>query len=139
MNASADIRYLTLSDILYLYNRVMVESGGLAGVRDIGLLESAITQPRLTFEGQPLYPTLAEKAAALCYALIQNHPFIDGNKRIAHAAMETFLILNGFQIEALVDEQERVMLALAKGEMERESLVLWLQKHIVPLEGGGCP
>jgi death on curing protein len=69
-----------------------------------------------------------DKAAALCFSIVRNHPFVDGNKRIAHAAMETFLVLNGVEITANVDEQERVMLGLAAGEMTRESLVQWLQK-----------
>jgi len=70
------------------------------------------------------------KAAALCFFLVMNHPFIDGNKRVGHAAMETFLILNGFDIEASVDEQEPIILELASGELTREILTAWLNDHV---------
>jgi death on curing protein len=72
----------------------------------------------MTFGGEDLYPSLLEKAAALGFSIIMNHPFVDGNKRTGHAAMETFLILNGMEINASVDEQERVVLAIASGELE---------------------
>ena len=71
-------------------------------------LESALAQPQMTFGGEDLYPTLVDKAAALGYALIKNHPFLDGNKRTGHAAMEVFLVLNGYEIHADVEEQEHV-------------------------------
>ena len=74
----------------------------------------------MTFGGEDLYPTLVDKAAALGFSLILNHPFLDGNKRIGHAVMEVFLILNGYEISATVDEQEQVILALAAGRMSRE-------------------
>ena len=70
-----------------------------------------------------------EKAAALCYSLCSNHPFVDGNKRVAHAAMEVFLLLNGREIAASIDEQERLMLGIASGSTGREQLVAWLEAH----------
>lgn len=79
------MRYLTLREVLEIYQRVMHQSGGLVGVRDLGALESAVAQPRMTFDGEELYSTIVEKAAALGFSLIQNHPFVDGNKRTAHA------------------------------------------------------
>jgi death-on-curing protein len=88
----------------------------------------------MTFDAVDLYPTIVEKAAALCFSLVSNHPFTDGNKRVGHAAMETFLLLNGFEINALVDEQERVILSLAAGGCERERLVEWLRGHIVQIK-----
>ncbi|MDQ7029184.1 MAG: type II toxin-antitoxin system death-on-curing family toxin [Ardenticatenia bacterium] len=126
------MRYLTLQEVLELYRGVMEQSGGAVGVRDLNALESALAQPRMTFGGQELYPTLVEKAAALGFSLIKNHPFVDGNKRTAHAAMETFLVLNGYEIRASVDEQERVILQVAAGKMAREAFVEWLRKHVVP-------
>lgn len=99
----------------------------------MGALESAIAQPRATFAGSDLYPTLVEKAAALCFSLVQNHPFVDGNKRVGHAAMETFLILNGTEIRADVGNQERVMLDLAAGRIDRGQLADWLSQHLKPL------
>jgi death-on-curing protein len=84
----------------------------------------------MSFGGQDLYPTLAEKAAALSFSLINNHPFVDGNKRIGHAAAEVFLVANGFEINADVDEQERIVLAVAAGEMERDEWTQWLREHL---------
>lgn len=124
--------YLELAEVLEIHGRLMGESGGLSGVRDRGLLESAVAQPRMGFGGQDLYPTILEKAAALAFSLICNHPFLDGNKRIGHAAMEVFLICNGFEIQATVDDQEAVILSVAAGEMGRETFTQWLQQHIIP-------
>ncbi len=76
----------------------------------------------MTFGGQDLYPTIADKAAALGHSLIQNHPFVDGNKRVGHAAMEVFLVLNGYEISASVDEQEEIILSVASGQMSRAEL-----------------
>ena len=84
----------------------------------------------MALTGSDLYPTLVEKAAALCFSLVRNHPFIDGNKRVGHAAMETFLVLNGAEIAAGVDEQERVMLDLAAGRIDRTQLGDWLRQHL---------
>lgn len=108
------MRYLTLEEVLELYHGIIEQSGGSAGISNMGGLESAIAQPQMTFAGEELYPTIVEKASALGFSLIKNHPFIDGNKRIGHAAMEVFLVLNGFEINAAVDEQEQVILQLAK-------------------------
>jgi len=124
------MRYLSLLEILELHEAVIASSGGSRGIRDIGALESAVNQPRLTFDKSDLYPDIISKAAALCFSLVMNHPFIDGNKRVGHAAMETFLILNGFEINATVDEQERIILDLAAGQMKRDAFVLWLNDHI---------
>jgi death-on-curing protein len=126
------IRYLTLIEILELHRRILEQSGGTFGIRDMGLLESAIAQPRMTFDGEDLYPNLLEKAAVLGFSIIMNHPFIDGNKRTGHAATEVFLVLNGLEINTFVDEQERVVLAIASGELGREAFVEWLRQHTAP-------
>jgi len=125
------MRYLSLREILELHDEIIEVSGGARGIRDIRALESAINQPRLTFDRTELYPDILTKAAALCFFLIMNHPFVDGNKRIGHAAMETFLILNGFEIEASVDEQEKIILDLAEGKLNREEFTAWLNDHVV--------
>lgn len=125
------MRQLSLAEVVKLHRLVIESSGGSHGLRDLGALESALAQPRMSFGGEDLYPGIAEKAAALCFSLVQNHPFVDGNKRIGHAAMETFLVLNGFEIEATVDEQEMLMLELAGGELERSELVRWVSEHLV--------
>ncbi len=126
-------RYLTLSEILKLHSLLIQQSGGMDGIRDQGSLESAITQPKMTFGGEDLYVTIIEKASALGFSLIMNHAFIDGNKRIGHAAMETFLILNGWEIDANVDEQENIILGVASGQIDRETFTKWLIKHTKPI------
>ncbi len=125
------MRYLTLSEVLELYTRIMAQSGGRPGILDLGSLESALAQPRMTFGEDELYPTLIEKAAAFGFSLIRNHPFVDGNKRLGHAAMEVFLILNGYEINASVDEQERIFLSVAAGDMGRVEFCAWLRSHCV--------
>lgn len=125
------MRYLTLREVLELYRRVMERTGGEVGILSLSMLESALAQPRATFAGEELYPTVVEKAGALGFSLIQNHPFIDGNKRIGHAAMEVFLLLNGYEIEASDKEQERVVLEVAAGHLNRESFTEWLRAHLV--------
>jgi death-on-curing protein len=94
------------------------------------LLESALAQPKATFGGADLHLTVGDKAAALAFALVANHAFVDGNKRVGHAAMEVFLILNGYEIEASVDEQERLMLDVAAGAIDRAALAQWLSTHV---------
>jgi death-on-curing protein len=127
------MRYLSLAEVVELHRRVLRATGGAAGIRDLSALESAIAQPKATFGGVDLYLTLAEKAAALCLALVQGHPFVDGNKRVGHAAMETFLVLNGAEIDAPVGDQEQLMLDLASGRIDRAQLIAWLRQHVKPL------
>lgn len=127
------MRYLSLAEILDLHHRVIEQSGGASGVRELRGVESAAAQPTMTFGGQELYPTIESKATALCFSLVMNHPFVDGNKRIGHAAMETFLVLNGFQLNSGVDEAEQIMLRLAAGQLSREELQHWVTSHIEPL------
>jgi death-on-curing protein len=112
----------------------MAQSGGAEGLMHLSALESALAQPQMTFDGEDLYPTLVDKAAALGYALIKNHPFLDGNKRTGHAAMEVFLVLNGYEIRTTVDEQEHVILQVAASEIDREEFTAWLRSHIVAKE-----
>jgi death-on-curing protein len=89
------MRYLTLGEVVALHDAIITRTGGASGLRDFGALDSALAQPKATFGGEDLHSTLEDKAAALGFSLAQNHPFVDGNKRVAHAAMETFLMLNG--------------------------------------------
>jgi death-on-curing protein len=130
------MRYLTLGEVLALHRRILAESGGRPGLRDLGIIASALAQPRASVGGQDAYPTLIDKAAALGYSLVRNHGFIDGNKRIAHAAMEVFLLMNGVELRASVDDQERFMLSLAAGDVSREALAEWLRAHAMELRAG---
>ena len=125
------MRYLTLSEVLVLYRRIIEQTGGTAGVRDLGVLESALAQPRQPFGGTELYPSLVERATALGFSLIKNHPFVDGNKRVGHAAMEVFLVLNGYEIKASLDEQEQVVLDVAAGRLSQEAFTEWLADHVI--------
>jgi death-on-curing protein len=124
------MRYLTLGELLELHHQLIERYGGSAGIHSLEALEAALAQPRMMFGGEDLYPTVVEKAAALGFSLIMNHPFVDGNKRLGHAAMAVFLYLNGHEIEASVNEQERVILQLAAGHLERSEFTDWLRTHV---------
>ena len=126
------MRYLSLSEVLELHELVLEQSGGTTGIRDLGALESTLVQPRMTFSGEDLYQTIQEKAAALCFSLVMNHPFIDGNKRAGHAAMETFLVLNDWELDATIDDAERTILLLAAGTLSRDEFVQWVNDHSKP-------
>ncbi len=127
------MRYLTLDEVLELHRMVLGQSGGAPGILNFGVLESAVAQPYMAFAGEEIYPTLADKTAALAFSLIQNHPFVDGNKRVGHAAMETFLVLNGHELTADVAKQEEVVLQVAASKMNRKALTSWLTQNMRPL------
>ena len=124
------MRHLSRSEVVALHELLIAKFGGAAGVRDSAALDSAIAQPLQTFDGEELYPSVIAKAAALGFFLCSNHPFIDGNKRVAHAAVAVTLILNGFEIAATIDDQEAVMLRLASGDMSRAEFAEWLERHV---------
>ena len=113
-----------------LHGGILAQTGGGQGIRDLNALESAIAQPKMSVGGEDAYPTIEQKAAALCFSLASNHPFVDGNKRIAHATMEVFLLLNGREIQSNIDEQERIMLGVASGRISREELEKWLAENV---------
>lgn len=127
------MRYLSLAEVLAIHREVLAGSGGKKGIRDFGSLRSALAQPKQTFGGQDLNPGIVDKAAVLCFGLVLNHPFFDGNKRTGHASMEVFLFLNGFEIQASVEEQESLILNLAAGDLSLEKLKSWLDVHIAKL------
>lgn len=124
------MRYLYPNQILFLHQKILEHSGGSPGVRDQGLLESAIYRPQATFGGEDLYPSLVSKVAALTYSLVKNHPFVDGNKRTAYEAMRLTLLLNGYDILATEQEKFNVMMRLAESHLNEDSFALWLQEHI---------
>lgn len=109
--------YPTLKDALRLHDMVIAATGGPNGVRDVGLLESALARPVTAFAGVELYPTLWEKAGALTHGVIKNHPFVDGNKRTAMVLGVTFLLMNGYMLEVSQDEFEATGLAAAEGRL----------------------
>ncbi len=128
------MRYLTVSEVIELYRQVMETSGGTVGILSIEALESAVALPRATFGGKDLYPTIIEKAAALGFSLVMNHAFIDGNKRIGHYAMETYLVINGYELTASVDEQESIILRLASGNLSRDTFTDWIKENTRTME-----
>ena len=126
------MRLLGLAEVIELHRRIVEESGGIQGIRDFGALESVLAQPRMSFGGQDLYPTVVEKAAALGSSIVQNHPFLDGNKRVGHASMEVMLVLNGFELSAPIEEQEAIVLSLAAGEVAQKATKLLLDLQGAP-------
>lgn len=128
------MRYLTVSEVIELYRQVMETSGGTVGILNIKALESAVAQSRVTFDGKELYPTIIEKASALGFSLVMNHAFVDGNKRIGHYAMETFLVINGYELDTSVDEQESIILRLASGKLSRDAFTNWIKENTRTME-----
>ena len=123
------VRFLSVPNVLAIHADTIAEEGGSTGLRDSGLLESAVAMPQATFEGAYLHPDLAAMAAAYLFHLCQNHAFIDGNKRAAAFSAVLFLALNGIPDDALPPEAEleRITLAVARGEMTKSEVTLWLQ------------
>lgn len=117
---------LTKEQIISIHSILIKQTGGLDGIRDYNLLESALKAPFQTFDGEELYPTIQKKAACICFALIKNHSFIDGNKRIGILAMMTFLQLNGFSVDCSDEELIHLGLGLASGEIDYKNLLLWI-------------
>jgi death-on-curing protein len=116
--------------VLAIHDRQLAEHGGSAGVRDEGLLESALARPQqLHACGNPA-PDLADLAAALACGLARNHPFVDGNKRTAYVAYRTFLALNGGDLDATDEEKYIAMLALAEGKLSERDFAAWLRAHL---------
>lgn len=124
--------YLGAPALLFLHERLIAEFGGSPGLRDEGGLLAALARPRATFGGQPLYPSLFEKAAALLESLCVNHPFVDGNKRVAFSAAGLLLELNGWRLTASPDEAEPFILAVASGKRGKEEIRIWLERHAAP-------
>ena len=112
--------------VLLLHQLITEETGGDPNVRDIALLDSALESAFATFDGQELYPTKEEKGARLGYALISNHAFVDGNKRIGMYVLLTFLETNGIKIRPTNEDVARVGLAVAAGEMKYQDLLDWI-------------
>lgn len=114
---------------MLLHKILLEETGGTDGVRDTGLLDSALEAAYATFDGKELFPSKEEKAARLGVGLISNHAFVDGNKRIGMFVLLTFLELNGVYIEATDDDVIEAGLAIARSEMKYEGLLNWILKH----------
>jgi len=115
--------------ILFFHEQLIQTYGGTYGIRDENSLDSALEQPKITFEGKYLHDTLIKMAAAYGYHLCNNHPFVDGNKRIALIAMDVFLQRNGFEIISSKKETYKMIITLATGEFTKNQLVKWLEHN----------
>jgi death-on-curing protein len=127
------MNYLTAEQVLFIHARLIAETGGAHGVRDLGLLQSAVMRPQAAFDGQDLYADLFTKAAALLDSLVGNHAFVDGNKRTAITAAGLYLRLNGYQLTA--DNQALVDFTIqcAQRSISLEQMAAWLESHAFKL------
>ena len=120
---------LSKQQILLLHEQLIAETGGSSGLRDEGMLDSALNAPFQSFGGEDVYPSLQQKAARLCFGLVKNHPFVDGNKRIGAHAMLVFLALNGIELQHTQTELSDVILQLAAGTIQSSDLLDWILTH----------
>ena len=120
---------LSKNQVTALHSALIREFGGIDGIRDEGLLESALAAPFQTFGGEPVYPSLQAKAAQLGFGLIRNHPFVDGNKRIGAHTMLVFLAVNGIELRYEQQELIDIVLSVAAGQIDRQGLLQWILDH----------
>jgi death-on-curing protein len=125
------VKYLTPEQVLFIHSRLIAETGGSHGIRDLGLLQSAIARPQATFDGQDLYPDIFFKAGALMESLLQNHPFVDGNKRTAVTSAAMFLRMNGYRLTASNAELEQFTFAALLEHWPVDRLAAWFDGHVV--------
>jgi len=121
--------YLSPEQVLFLHSRLISETGGAHGIRDLGMLLSALGRPQTTFEDQELYPDLFTKSAALMDSLVRNHPFVDGNKRTAITSAGIFLRINGLQLTVENEEMVRFTLACAQSQVSLAEMTGWFKHH----------
>ena len=120
---------LSKTQILLLHEQLIAETGGSSGLRDEGMLDSALNAPFQTFGEEDVYPSLQQKAARLCFGPVKNHPFLDGNKRIGAHVMLVFLALNGIELQHTQTELSDVILQLAAGTIQSSDLLNWILAH----------
>ena len=126
------MNHLYPKQVIYLYQQIIQQSGGTLGLRNEGLLESAVYRPQASFGGQELYPDLFSKAAALGHSLISNHPFVDGNKRVGFEAMRLMLRLNGVDVHASLEAKFNFVMEIAQGKRTEQAIADWLKQHSRP-------
>lgn len=129
-----DIKFINKQIVLFFHQQLIEEYGGHPGLRDEGLLDSALAQPQATMFEEDLHQDILEMAAAYAYHLCQNHVFIDGNKRIALVVLDTFLQLNGWEITAGERTVYSLMLELADGNINKTQLAQWLRENCKKIE-----
>ena len=122
--------FLTKSQILKIHASLIKATGGIEGLRDEKLLDSAINAPFQTFDSKELYPEISDKAAQLCFSIIKNHPFLDGNKRIGIHLMLVFLMLNKYSIKYSQQELIDLGLGIADSSISRNEIKLWIEQRM---------
>ena len=127
------IVFLSVQDVLEIQARIILEFGGDTGLRDRGLLESAVSMPGSMFSGQYLHSALPEMAGAYHFHLCSNHCFVDGNKRVAVTAAEVFLLINGMELTAADSDLEEITWALASGQVSKDQVLEFYRKNVVDL------
>jgi len=127
---TGSIVFLSVEAVFEIHRRVIKEFGGDMGLRDRGLLESAVAMPQSTFGGKDLHSSLSEKAAAYHFHLCANHPFVDENKRVAVAAAEVFLLINGLELKANDSEIEAITMGVASGEVSKGQVIKFFRKYV---------
>lgn len=125
---------LTNEEIHALHAAALEAYGGMPGLRDAGMLDSALAQPLMTFGGQSVYNSLWDKVAALGRSLVCNHAFVDGNKRVGFAAMAVILRFNGYDLDCSTEESEQMVLRVATGELKADGIAKWLESHAVRIK-----
>ena len=123
------MRWIKIDRVLAIHSRQIAEHGGIDGVRDIGLLESALARPLNIYSYEPKADA-ARLAAAYAFGIVKNHPFLDGNKRTGYVTMELFIVKNGFQLNASQTEKYLTFLTLAEGSLSEDQLAHWLRERI---------
>lgn len=126
------MKYLTPQQVLAIHDQMVKRFGGSAGVRDLGLVESAVARPQATFDGQDLYESVFDKAAALLQSLLKNHPFVDGNKRTALTSAGVFLKTNGYVLINAHEEEVAFGVDVDNKHLSLEEISSWLKKHTTP-------
>lgn len=124
-------KFINKQIVLQIHQRQIEKFGGSLGLRDLGLLESALAQPEATFGGELLHSTIAEQAAAYLYHISKNHSFIDGNKRTAFAVMDTFLRINGYKLALTDDDAYDLVLAVVDGRLDKADLTVALESQLI--------
>ncbi|MDP6358557.1 MAG: type II toxin-antitoxin system death-on-curing family toxin [Planctomycetota bacterium] len=125
-----EIHFLSVEDVLVLHRESIVQEGGSHGVRDIGLLDSAVAMPQQQFGGQYLHEDIPAMAAAYLFHISSNHPFVDGNKRAGTLAAMVFLEENGVSVTTAVKEFEETVLSVARGDMGKDELTEWFREKV---------
>ncbi len=131
------MRYLSAEQVLFIHSRLIDETGGSHGIRDVGLLQSAVGRSKATYDGKDLYPDIFHKVAALMESLIKNHPFVDGNKRTAITSAGILLQMNGFIIETSQKDLERFTLGMAHGKIPVEDAAEWFKRNSLKIKKPG--